>query len=50
MFHFAAQTAVTTSVVNPRNDFEVNAAGAISLLEELRALRFSDTAPLHFDE
>lgn len=40
VYHFAAQTAVTTSVVGPRNDFEVNALGAITLLEELRALRF----------
>ena len=40
VFHFAAQTAVTTSVVNPRHDFEVNTSGAIALLEELRALRF----------
>jgi CDP-paratose 2-epimerase len=40
VFHFAAQTAVTTSVLGPREDFEVNALGAITLLEELRALRF----------
>ena len=40
MFHFAAQTAVTTSLVTPREDFEVNALGAMTLLEELRALRF----------
>ena len=35
-----AQTAVTTSLVNPREDFEVNALGTLTLLEELRALRF----------
>ncbi|HYP08018.1 MAG TPA: NAD-dependent epimerase/dehydratase family protein [Bryobacteraceae bacterium] len=40
VYHFAAQTAVTTSVVSPRNDFDVNAVGAITLLEELRQLRF----------
>lgn len=40
VFHFAAQTAVTTSLVAPRVDFEVNALGAITLLEELRALIF----------
>lgn len=40
VFHFAAQTAVTTSVVTPRSDFEVNAAGTVGLLEELRALPF----------
>jgi CDP-paratose 2-epimerase len=39
VFHFAAQTAVTTSLVSPRADFEVNASGAITLLEELRNLR-----------
>jgi CDP-paratose 2-epimerase len=40
VFHLAAQTAVTTSVVSPRNDFDVNALGSITLLEELRSLRF----------
>jgi CDP-paratose 2-epimerase len=40
VFHFAAQTAVTTSLAAPRDDFEVNALGALTLLEELRALRF----------
>jgi CDP-paratose 2-epimerase len=37
VFHFAAQVAVTTSLVDPRNDFEVNAAGTIELLEAVRA-------------
>jgi CDP-paratose 2-epimerase len=36
VFHFAAQTAVTTSLVSPRMDFEVNAMGTLTLLEELR--------------
>src|SRR3954451_19660182 len=40
VFHFAAQTAVTTSVRNPREDFEVNSLGTITLLEELRLLPF----------
>jgi CDP-paratose 2-epimerase len=40
VFHFAAQTAVTTSLAAPREDFEVNALGALTLLEELRTLRF----------
>jgi CDP-paratose 2-epimerase len=35
-FHFAAQTAVTTSLASPRADFEVNALGTLTLLEELR--------------
>src|SRR5690349_15806018 len=36
VYHFAAQTAVTTSLLNPRVDFEVNALGTLTLLEELR--------------
>src|SRR6478735_2527375 len=38
IFHFAAQVAVTTSLVQPRQDFEVNALGTLNLLEALRAL------------
>lgn len=38
VFHFAAQTAVTTSLVDPVHDFEVNARGTLNLLEALRAL------------
>ncbi len=37
VFHFAAQVAVTTSLVNAVHDFEVNARGALNLLESLRA-------------
>jgi CDP-paratose 2-epimerase len=37
VLHFAAQVAVTTSVTNPREDFEVNALGTFNLLEALRA-------------
>jgi CDP-paratose 2-epimerase len=36
VFHFAAQVAVTTSLVDPRFDFDVNVGGTISLLESLR--------------
>jgi len=36
VFHFAAQVAVTTSVVNPREDFEINALGAFNVLEAIR--------------
>ncbi|HYO84769.1 MAG TPA: NAD-dependent epimerase/dehydratase family protein [Bryobacteraceae bacterium] len=39
VFHFAAQTAVTTSLTHPRQDFEVNALGTLTLLEELRLHR-----------
>jgi CDP-paratose 2-epimerase len=38
IFHFAAQVAVTTSVSNPRTDFEVNALGTINVLEAARQL------------
>jgi CDP-paratose 2-epimerase len=34
--HLAAQVAVTTSVVEPRNDFEINALGTFNVLEAVR--------------
>jgi CDP-paratose 2-epimerase len=37
MFHFAAQVAVTTSLVDPVTDFEINARGTVNLLEAIRA-------------
>lgn len=36
VFHFAAQVAVTTSLVEPLEDFEVNARGTLNLLEAIR--------------
>ena len=36
VYHLAAQTAVTTSVTDPRSDFEVNAAGTFNVLEAAR--------------
>lgn len=42
VFHFAAQTAVTTSIINPREDFEVNALGTLNVLE---AIRLSEKKP-----
>ena len=36
VFHFAAQVAVTTSLTDPRSDFEVNAGGTFTLLDALR--------------
>ncbi len=36
VLHMAAQVAVTTSVTNPREDFETNALGTFNLLEALR--------------
>ncbi|MBC7877556.1 MAG: GDP-mannose 4,6-dehydratase [Anaerolineales bacterium] len=34
--HLAGQVAVTTSVINPRNDFEANALGTFNVLEGAR--------------
>jgi CDP-paratose 2-epimerase len=36
IYHLAGQVAVTTSVENPREDFEVNAWGTINVLEAAR--------------
>jgi CDP-paratose 2-epimerase len=36
VYHFAAQVAVTTSLVDPLDDFGVNAGGTLNLLEALR--------------
>ncbi|USI73851.1 SDR family NAD(P)-dependent oxidoreductase [Sphingomonas morindae] len=37
VFHLAAQVAVTTSLTDPRDDFEINIAGTFDLLEAIRA-------------
>jgi CDP-paratose 2-epimerase len=37
VFHLAAQVAVTTSLVDPRCDFEINARGTLNVLEAVRA-------------
>ncbi|WP_375408809.1 SDR family NAD(P)-dependent oxidoreductase [uncultured Methylobacterium sp.] len=36
VFHLAAQVAVTTSLIDPRADFEINLSGTLNLLEALR--------------
>jgi len=36
IYHLAAQVAVTTSVTDPRGDFEVNALGTLNVLEAAR--------------
>lgn len=36
VFHFAGQTAVTTSLTQPLDDFEINARGTINVLEAVR--------------
>jgi CDP-paratose 2-epimerase len=42
VFHLAAQVAVTTSLVDPVHDFEVNARGTLNVLE---AVRREETPP-----
>ncbi|UUP16764.1 NAD-dependent epimerase/dehydratase family protein [Nitratireductor thuwali] len=37
VFHLAAQTAVTTSLADPIDDFEVNARGTLNVLEAVRS-------------
>lgn len=36
VFHFAAQVAVTSSLLDPYHDFEVNALGTLNVLEAIR--------------
>jgi CDP-paratose 2-epimerase len=55
IFHFAAQVAVTTSLVDPFHDFEVNAFGTLNLLEAIRnsshqpSLLFTSTNKVYGD-
>ena len=43
IIHLAAQVAVTTSVSNPINDFNINALGTLNILEAVR--HFSPNSP-----
>jgi CDP-paratose 2-epimerase len=43
IYHLAGQVAVTTSVENPREDFEVNAGGTLNVIE---AARLSGSNPI----
>ena len=36
VFHLAAQVAVTTSVINPQDDFSINAQGTLNVIEVAR--------------
>lgn len=36
VFHVAGQVAMTTSIANPRMDFEINAMGSLNVLEAVR--------------
>jgi CDP-paratose 2-epimerase len=38
VYHFAAQVAVTTSLIEPCEDFEINVRGTLNVLEALRKL------------
>jgi CDP-paratose 2-epimerase len=46
VFHMAAQVAVTTSLVDPREDFEINIRGTVNLLDAVRTR--SDRVPVIF--
>jgi CDP-paratose 2-epimerase len=46
VFHMAAQVAVTTSLVDPREDFEINIRGTLNLLDALR--QRNERVPLVF--
>ena len=48
VFHFASQTAVTTSVARPREDFEINLLGTINVLEAVRQSRAATPPALLF--
>jgi dTDP-L-rhamnose 4-epimerase len=45
VFHLAAQVAVTTSLDDPRLDFDVNARGTLNVLEALRAAKDAGREP-----
>ena len=46
VFHFAAQVAVTSSLVDPMQDFAINAQGTLTILDAIR--RLSPETPLVF--
>ncbi len=46
VFHMAAQVAVTTSLVDPREDYEINLKGTLNLLDALRLK--GDATPVIF--
>lgn len=41
IYHFAGQVAMTTSIQNPRKDFETNALGSFNLLEAVREAKIN---------
>lgn len=46
VFHLAGQVAMTTSIADPRKDFEINAQGTLNLLEAIR-LHAPDAAVIY---
>lgn len=46
VYHLASQVAVTTSVTDPRTDFEINLLGAVNALEAVR--KYAPEAPFLF--
>ncbi len=46
VFHLAGQVAVTSSLIDPRHDFAVNAEGTLNVLEAIRS--HAPTAPVVF--
>jgi CDP-paratose 2-epimerase len=46
VFHMAAQVAVTTSLLDPREDFDINVRGTINVLDAVRVRR--DQVPVIF--
>ena len=46
VFHMAAQVAVTTSLVDPREDFEINIRGTVNVLDAVRTR--SERVPVIF--
>lgn len=55
VFHLAGQVAMTTSIVNPYKDFEINTVGALNVLDSIRkyspqtAIFFSSTNKVYGD-
>jgi hypothetical protein len=49
-FHLAAQVAVTTSLLDPLHDFEVNARGTLNLLEAPEHAERAAAAALHLHQ
>lgn len=46
VFHLAGQVAMTTSIANPYKDFEINAMGALNLLDSVR--KYSSQTSIFF--